>query len=502
MIIFPDSNLPAQSQEWGDVVEKEIKKLDKRTGAGASGSDSNVGPQGPQGEAGPQGPQGVQGVQGEVGPTGATGPQGDVGPQGPQGEVGPTGPQGTQGVQGPDGADGLDGADGATGPMGPQGPQGDAGPQGIQGVQGATGATGPQGPAGSDGAPGADGATGPMGPAGPQGNTGATGATGPQGLTGLSAYQVAQLNGFTGTEAEWLASLEGPQGPQGATGATGATGPQGIQGETGPAGPQGDSGVAYATLPATYDSLTKTVGVNQDAFDHIGSLNYAQFDLTPSGVPTGQGILSWNPVDKTLDLQSEGITYQLGQELAQNVKRFDNSGLTNGKVVYIKGSDGANILVDYALATSDATSGNTFAVMTSGASGGAKAPATTFGLVRNIDTSALTEGATVWLSGSVAGGMTTTKPAAPIHTVQIGICVRSHAVEGSIFVAVQNGYELEELHNVAIPTTPTDGNVLTYEASSNLYKMKPVPTWGNIDGGTPFSVYGGTMPIDGGGVIL
>lgn len=32
---------------------------------------------------------------------------------------------------------------------------------------------------------------------------------GPQGYTGLSAYQQAQLEGFTGTEAEWLDSLHG-----------------------------------------------------------------------------------------------------------------------------------------------------------------------------------------------------------------------------------------------------------------------------------------------------
>jgi hypothetical protein len=54
-----------------------------------------------------------------------------------------------------------------------------------------------------------------MGATGPQGNTGAKGDTGNQGLTGLSAYQVAQLAGFTGTEAQWLASLVGAQGDDG-----------------------------------------------------------------------------------------------------------------------------------------------------------------------------------------------------------------------------------------------------------------------------------------------
>ena len=62
---------------------------------------------------------------------------------------------------------------------------------------------------------------------------------------GKSAYELAKINGFTGTEAEWLASLVGPQGPQGIQGIQGIqgpegkTGPQGKVGATGPQGPQG-----------------------------------------------------------------------------------------------------------------------------------------------------------------------------------------------------------------------------------------------------------------------
>src|SRR5690606_21535231 len=41
------------------------------------------------------------------------------------------------------------------------------------------------------------------------------GAEGPAGPEGPSAYEVAVANGFVGTEAQWLASLEGPQGEPG-----------------------------------------------------------------------------------------------------------------------------------------------------------------------------------------------------------------------------------------------------------------------------------------------
>jgi hypothetical protein len=81
-----------------------------------------------------------------------------------------------------------------------EGPQGPQGPQGIQGV------SGPQGIQGPKGDTGAQGIQGVQGPAGPEGD---------------SAYEVAVANGFVGTEAEWLASLEGPQGPQGPAGQNG-----------------------------------------------------------------------------------------------------------------------------------------------------------------------------------------------------------------------------------------------------------------------------------------
>jgi hypothetical protein len=63
-------------------------------------------------------------------------------------------------------------------------------------------------------------------------------STGPR---GPSAFEVAVAQGFSGTVAQWLASLVGPIGPTGAVGATGATGP------AGPAGPQGATGARGAT---------------------------------------------------------------------------------------------------------------------------------------------------------------------------------------------------------------------------------------------------------------
>lgn len=497
MIIFPDTNLPIQSKEWTDKVETEIKKLDKRSpgvisvggdsgsGDGAVGPQGPAGPQGPEGPAGPQGetgpagPQGEPGLDGVDGIDGAPGPQGEPGIQGPKGDTGEQGPQGIQGEPG------IQGIQGIQGEPGPQGPQGDPGPQGIQGVQGETGPAGPIGPQGPQGDPGPTGATGATGATGPKGDKG------DQGYTGLSAYQVAQLEGFSGTETEWLASLVGPQGAQGEQGIQGETGPQGpqgIQGEQGAQGPQGIQGeagvdgapgVIAATLPATYDAPTQTVGVDQDAFDHISSLDYAQFDTTYGGGSMAPGMLAWNGSDGTLEFQLKGgdVTLQVGQEQVVRVKNNTGSTIANGAAVYISGSDGSNFNITPAVGTSDSTSAQTLGVTTQEFSNGSHGYVTTFGLVRNINTSALTTGASVYLSPTTPGGLTATKPTAPQHMVYIGECLNAHATNGVIFVKVQNGYELNELHDVVI-NSPASGDVITYNSGANIWQNKTLANAG------------------------
>jgi hypothetical protein len=65
--------------------------------------------------------------------------------------------------------------------------------------------------------------------------------------------------------------------------------------------------------------------------------------------------------------------------------------------------------------------------------------------------------------------MTSTKPSAPNHLVYIGVCIKSHATEGIVFVNIQNGYELEELHNVSINAgTLANGDVIKYNSTTQL----------------------------------
>jgi hypothetical protein len=181
----------------------------------------------------------------------------------------------------------------------------------------------------------------------------------------------------------------------------------------------------------------------------------------------------WNDTFGTLEFGLKGgnVNYRLGQSSIVYVKSADNAGLTKGTVVYTVGSDGINKTVRLAQANSESTSSKTFGIIAETVSGGAKAFCITFGNIEGINTSAFAEGATIYLSPTVAGGMTTTKPSAPNHVVVVGFCLRSHATQGVIFVKVQNGFVLDELHDVAIGTL-ANNNLLAYESSTSLWKNK------------------------------
>ena len=157
-------------------------------------------------------------------------------------------------------------------------------------------------------------------------------------------------------------------------------------------------------------------------------------DLFPShdSGASGLGQLAWNDTTGTLEfiLKGGNVPLSIGQENVTLVKHADNTGLTKGKVVYVAGSDGSNKTVRYAQANAESTSSKTFGVMAEAVSGGNKGFACTQGIVSDINTSTLTEGAAVYVSPTTAGDLTTTKPSAPNHMVLVGFCVRSHAVNG------------------------------------------------------------------------
>ena len=154
--------------------------------------------------------------------------------------------------------------------------------------------------------------------------------------------------------------------------------------------------------------------------------------------------------------------------LIREVYNETGATLTKGTVVYINGGHGNLPTVTKALAVGDATSAQTFAIVQSDITNMNNGYVVVSGGIDNLNTQAYAAGTALYLSPTVAGTYTSTKPYAPSHLVYIGVIIRSHPTQGVIEVKIQNGYELDELHNVSAQS-PDDGMIISYVASTSLW---------------------------------
>ena len=185
----------------------------------------------------------------------------------------------------------------------------------------------------------------------------------------------------------------------------------------------------------------------------------------------GVGEVEYNDTQGSLIQGLKGglVTNVIGQQLHQRVNNRTGATLTKGTAVYLSGSQGNRITVAKALGVTDAFSANTFGIVAEDILNNQSGYVITEGLIKDINTSALVEDSAVYLSPTVAGGLTSTKPQAPQHTVYIGVCVKSNAGSGELFVKIRNGQELDELHDVRI-TSPVDKASLYYKLSDKLWR--------------------------------
>jgi hypothetical protein len=140
------------------------------------------------------------------------------------------------------------------------------------------------------------------------------------------------------------------------------------------------------------------------------------------------------------------------------------------QVVIVAGATGQRLSVKLARADNDANSAGTLGIVCENIAGNQEGFICSVGQVTNINTTGSLQGETwadgdsLYLSGTTFGAITNVKPTAPIHEVRIGYVEYAHAINGKIYVKIDNGYELDELHNVAI-TSAANGNFLEYNGS-------------------------------------
>lgn len=268
-----------------------------------------------------------------------------------------------------------------------------------------------------------------------------------------------------------------------------------ISSSTNPAGytmvADGTGGVIFQA--ASTGALTSIVGISPMSTIIVGNtasviLN-ANYQTAGSYQPAGTyvtSVVGTSPISAT---GTTAITVSVDQSVltvaaASNaetlrtyVKNSSGSTITKGQVVYITGADGTNALIGLATASTEAGSSKTLGIAANTMTNNAFGYVIENGQISNVDTSAANAGDSVWLGNAPGSYTFANPPAKPSNSVYLGVVTKANPSTGEILVKVQNGYELNELHDVDAGS-PADGQALIWQASTSQWVNQTLSSGG------------------------
>jgi hypothetical protein len=227
---------------------------------------------------------------------------------------------------------------------------------------------------------------------------------------------------------------------------------------------------------------------------NITSANITDFDSAVSGllpvkdIVSGTGI-SVSSVSGVFTIDSSLTSVSEASKLATTVFNKTGSVIPKMSVVYINGGQGDLPTVTLAIASGEATSSKTYGITAEAISDMSSGKVIVEGALTGLNTDQFNptaptgnvNGTVVYLSPTVSGAITTTKPSAPNHLVAVGTIVRTHQNEGIIEVRIQNGFEIQELHNVKINGVAHQ-DVLVYNSGNSLWENNSNVVFSNTSG--------------------
>ncbi|CAB4162505.1 hypothetical protein UFOVP783_54 [uncultured Caudovirales phage] len=218
------------------------------------------------------------------------------------------------------------------------------------------------------------------------------------------------------------------------------------------------SGTTGKLLKASGATVTLTGAVACDAI----SLALAPVTALSAGV------FRYDSGEQVPEVGIGSVALKLGVQRYVRAYNDTASAMTKGQAVYLSGAQGNRVAVKLASAASEATSAGTLGLVAQSIAAGAEGFVQVDGPMYGLNTLGLTAGSLLYVS-STSGVLTPTSPAAPAHGVRMGYVERVHASAGSIFIKVDNGYELGELHDVLDSITGQVG-LLVKNASTGVWE--------------------------------
>jgi len=239
------------------------------------------------------------------------------------------------------------------------------------------------------------------------------------------------------------------------------------------------SGTTFKVLLSSISNYIRSLTSLQKVTDvgntttHSINVDAVKFSLTPTNSPAaGQIAYIGNTGALSYLMNNSTVMSSIGQTLHAYVHNADSVTITKGQPVYLFSASGNKASVKLANNSGDSTSAKTLGLASENITAGQTGFITCQGVLDGLNTGSYTAGDSLYL-GATAGALTNSKPYAPNHLVYIGMVERANNGNGQIYVRVQNGYELDELHNVYInPSTLANNDLLQYESATSLWKNK------------------------------
>ena len=215
------------------------------------------------------------------------------------------------------------------------------------------------------------------------------------------------------------------------------------------------SNITADTSSTTYIKNLKMSGLVESSTIIYATASYALNSL-------GGTTVSASYADKALHAEN----------ILMYVQNNTGAAIPKGKVVIISGSVGDNPLIQLADYNSERQSAYTVGFTYEAIANGGQGRIMTEGRLVGVDTSGYTGGDLIFLGAS--GSFTNVQPTSPQHAVRLGQILRVQQNNGVIDVRVDNGYEINELHDVKINGVTT-GQVLT--RSGSVWTNASIPSY-------------------------
>ena len=217
-----------------------------------------------------------------------------------------------------------------------------------------------------------------------------------------------------------------------------------------------------------------------------GTATIPQADITSADFNSAGvgGELSWNDGEKTIDLitGSDNVTIQLGQEVVLYVRNTTGSTLSNGQVVMVSGSQGNKPTISLAQADTVANARKTIGVLTQDIPNNSNGFITLIGKVRDLvlDDATYSEGDVVFLSSTVAGGITLVEPDISVEIGHVLATSSGGNTNGVIEVQINNG---ADLYNAQSQIDTNTADISTNAAAIALNTANAYPYTTDFQGG-------------------